>query len=295
MLPLMNLFQQVDMGLIANPSSRSALQSLWTPANQAYNAIGNVSRSFVAPGDVRPLQGVPTTKVQNMLNRIKLYPPFDSHQVGIFDVNISKLVTPQIAVNSSRVLTRANIVPNMTNDQLFDVSFNSGGQVSPITRQLIGVGPFNGSLLFTSYDEDVRLHHPPVFQNIPINPTDPQSTKLEATCFPVGGGTPFGWAYRIRIDATNTRLILCNAIHRLCALARAKYASCPLAVVDADASEIPQQFVELPRDMLLNPSQNPPLIVDYTNPAVVIQLDYYRMLKTVRLNWQFEQYATVLR
>src|SRR2546428_4664176 len=91
-LPLMNLFQLLDQGVIANPSTKAALQSLWTPANHAYNLIGNTNRSFVTPTDVRTLQGVPTAKAQNMLNRIKLYPPFDSHQVGIFDVNISKLV-----------------------------------------------------------------------------------------------------------------------------------------------------------------------------------------------------------
>lgn len=59
--------------------------------------------------------------------------------------------------------------------------------------------------------------------------------------------------------------------------------------------ELPDQFIDLPKDILLNPIQNPPLITDFLNNDVVIPLDYYRVLKTIRLNWNFEQYTTVLK
>ena len=230
-----------------------------------------------------------------MLGRLKLYPPFDSHLTDIYNVNISKLTTPQISINVARAASRANIAAGMTTDQLFDVAFNSAGQLSPITRQVLNIGQNGGSLLFTSYDEDVRLHHPPTFLHIPVNANDPQGPILESAGFPVGGGIPFAFALRIKVDASNTRLILANAIHRMYRLASVGYNYCPLAVCDMLPSELPTQFVDLARDMLLSPTQNPPLITDYTSSNVVIGLDCFLVLRTVRLNWQFEAYSTVLK
>lgn len=294
-LPLANLFQQFDSGLISNPASKQALQSMWNTASQAYGAAASASRSFITSGDVLPLQGVQASKVQNLLARIKLYPPFDSHQVDIQSVRITKLVTPQISINMARASSRANISSNMSSDQLFDVAFNPAGNAPSINRQVLGLGPNNGAILFTSFNEDVRLYHPPFSMLLPSNPSDSQSTRLESTCFPVGGGSPFIWAYRIKLNASDIRLILCNGIHRVFSLAMVGYNTFPLAVVDALPSEIPDPFVELSHDMLVNPTMSPPLITDFLNPNVVIQLDYYQLLRTVRLNWQFEQNAIVLK
>jgi hypothetical protein len=297
-LPLATLYQQLDAGVVSNPPDKAGLQALWVPASQSYATVGTSSRSYALASDVQPLQGVGPQKVQNTVSRMRLYSPFDTHGFDIYDVNIGKLVTPQISINTVRATSRASIMQNMTNDQLFDVCFNAGAQPPPINRQVISQQASNqvsaGSLMFTSYNEDVRPY-PPMFANVSSNPNDPQANLVEAACLPVGGGSPFAWAFRVKIDSTNTRLYLCNAIHRVYALAQAGYTTCPLAVVDLNVSEFPLQLVDLPRDFLTDANRNPPLMIDYLNPSVVVPLDYYLMLTTVRINWQSEKYTTVLR
>ena len=90
-------------------------------------------------------------------------------------------------------------------------------------------------------------------------------------------------------------MILSNGIHRAYTLAKAEYEWCPLLVCDLKPLEIPEPFVDIPRDILLNPAANPPLITDFLDEGVAIPLDYYTLLKTVRFNWNIEQYVTVLR
>jgi len=59
--------------------------------------------------------------------------------------------------------------------------------------------------------------------------------------------------------------------------------------------ELGDPFVELQRDMLLNPALNPPLITDFLNDSFVIPLEYFEVLKSVLFSWNFNQYATVLK
>ena len=293
--PAQALLAQLDAGFIAKPSNKEALQTIWQGANSSYANNGLPSRSFATADDVKPISEVNQDNVQSMLDRIKLYPPYDSHPTDILNVRLSKLVTPQITINVNRSKERAKIKPEMTETDLFNLAFESAGQPQPITRQVLGMSPTGGAVLFTSYDEDIRLHHPPEYRKISIKENDIQSAKLESICLPIGGGIPFAGVYRIQIGPGIARLILNNGIHRTYSLADAGYQWCPMAICDLLPMEIPDPFIEIPKEMLLNLAMNPPLITDFLNGAVVIPLTYFHVLKTIRLNWNFEQYVTVLK
>jgi hypothetical protein len=294
-LPQPILLSQLDGGFIAEPKDRAALQEIWQKANHAYGEVGPASRSYANLDDVRRIDDAPGGKIEKTLRRIKLYAPYDSHPTEIVNARISKLVTPQISITLSRAQRRAEIKPNMSTDELLSVMFESKGEPEPITRQILGIAPNGGALIFTSYDEDIRLHNPPQFRRIPINDKDSRSPSLESVCHPIGGGLPFAAAYRISFGGGISRLILSNGIHRVYALAKAKYEWCPIAVCDLSPIEIPEQFVDLPKEILLNPNQNPPVITDFLDEKVTIGLSMHAVLKTIRLNWNMEQYVTVLK
>ena len=69
----------------------------------------------------------------------------------------------------------------------------------------------------------------------------------------------------------------------------------PLALCDLTPMELPDPFVDSPKAMLLDPNFNAPLITDFSNEQVVIKLNHYRQLRTVRFNWNFELFAVGLR
>ena len=293
-LPIQGLLSQHDAGFVADPSDRTLLQNLWHRANEAYARLVP-SRSYIAEDDLRPIEEVDKSKVEKTLSRVRTYSPFDTHHSEILNARISKLVTPQITLNLPRADKRTKLKKEMPEDELFDLAFGSAGQPEPITRQALAMAPNGGALLFTSYDEDIRLHHPPQYRRIPINESDQDSPTFESVCLPVGGGLPFAAARRIQIAPGVSRLILGNGIHRIYKLAIAGHEWCPVVVTDMGSMETPDPFVDLPKDILLNPMSNPPLISDFTNEDLVIRLDYFRVLKTIRLNWNLEQYATVLK
>lgn len=294
-LPPQWLLAQLESGFVAKPSDKTALQALWEKANKAYKSSGPPSRSYLGVDDVKEIDNVPRSDIESALSRIRLYPPYDSHTTGIYNVRISKLVIPQIAINVSRAEKRATLKPSMKTQELFRTMFESAGKPEPIAKQTLGMAPTGGALMFTSYDEDIRLHHPPEYRSIPINERDSASPSLESVCLPVGGGLPFGSAYRIQIAGNISRLILNNGIHRAYRLAQLGYVWCPLVVCDLVLLEVPDPFVDLPKSVLLDPNSSPPLITDFLDNNVVIPLEYYTLLKTIRLNWNFEQYVTVLR
>jgi len=283
------------MGFISEPANRERLLALWKDASQAYNNLGGPARSFLSPDDIRPVEGVDESLVENTLARIKLYAPHDSHQTTINLVRISKLVTPQITLNLSRAQRRATVKHNMKPEEIFNIAFGDAGKPEPITRQILGVAPTGGALVFTSYDEDIRMYNPPEHRRIPVNELDGESPSFESVCFPVGGGYPFASALRIPVASGATRLILMNGIHRIYKLGEAGERWCPLAISDFVPMELQDPFVELPKAFLLDPNANPPLITDFLAPNVTIPLDYFTLLKTIRLNWNIEQYVTVLK
>jgi hypothetical protein len=264
-------------------------------ANAGYCGNGQPSRSFIVQSDIQPLKEVDAEKSANMLARVQKYPPYDSHTTGIYNVNISKLVTPQIIINLDRAERRTNTIDNLTEDQLFDLSFNTGSQPQEIVRQILAMAPNAGAVVYTSYDEDIRLHHPPYYRPIKIVENDPESPSFESICLPIGGGAPFAAAYRIPISQSVSRLVLGNGIHRVYRLAAAGYQTMPLVVTDLVPMEISDPFVDLPKSILLDPTSNAPLMIDFLNQNVTIPLEYYTTLKTIRVNWNFEQYVTVLK
>lgn len=294
-LPQQALLSQLDAGFIAEPTDRNVLQGLWEKTNKSYSSCGPPSRSFVTRNDIRQLDGVDQSRVESLLRRVRLYSPYDSHATNIYNVRISKLVVPQITINASRAERRAKIRQGMNMTELFDLAFESAGEPASITRQILGMGSDGESLLFTSYDEDIRLHHPSLYRKIPLNENDVHSHSLESVCLPIGGGLPFAAAYIIQIAPGTSRLILANGIHRVYRLAKAGYEWCPLLVCDFTPLELPEPFIDLPRDILLNPNSNPALITDFLNDEVVVPLNYYTLLKAIRLNWNFEEYFTVLK
>jgi hypothetical protein len=296
-LPESVLLSQLDAGFIAEPKDREELKALWENASRAYQEVSIVNRSLSYLADTEKIDDTEEHRVEKILKRVKLYPPYDTHQTGIFNVNVSKLVTPQISITESRAEERANVKPGMTLDDQLSIMFESKGEGEPINRQILGIAANGGALIFTSYNEDIRLHNPPQFRPIQINEKDTDSPSLESVCHPVGGGLPFAAAYRVSFGGPSrpSRLILSNGIHRVYSFAKAGYQRCPLAVCDLSPIEIPEQFVDLPREILLNPSQNPPLITDFLNERLVIKLNMHTLLKTIRLNWSVEQYVTVLK
>lgn len=292
-LPPQSILAQFDAGFIAEPSSKEKVLGLWQNANKAYKSVGTPSRSCLRPGDIRTVPD--TSDTNEFLSRVKKYPPFDSHNSGIYEVRLSRLVTPQVVINIQRANERMDVAKeNLDGDSLNKIMFASKGSNRGINRQILAIVPNGGALLFTTYDEDVRIHHPPQYRVIGINEKDPSSPAYENVCFPVGGSTPFASAFRV-INGAATRLILNNGIHRAYKLAEMGYEWMPIIVTDLLPIELQDPFVDLPKSLLLDPNENPPLITDFLNSNIVIPLLFYQVLKTVRLNWNVEQYMTVLK
>jgi hypothetical protein len=51
--------------------------------------------------------------------------------------------------------------------------------------------------------------------------------------------------------------------------------------------EIPDPIVDIPKPVLLDPQFNMPLVTDFLDEDAVLKLDYFRVLRTVRLHWSF--------
>ena len=187
-LPPQGILSQLESGYVAEPNDKTTVLTMWAKASQAYNTEGSALRSYVEADDIREIDDVNPEIVEEVLNKAKLYAPHDTHATSIYKVRISKLVTPQITINESRAEKRAAIRSGMSTAELFPVMFESAGKPEPITRQTLAMMQGGGTLLSTSYDEDIRLHHPPHYRQLPVNDKDPNSPSFENICFAVGGG-----------------------------------------------------------------------------------------------------------
>lgn len=293
-IPQQALIAQLENGLIAHPADQETLLEAWTKATASYAQCGPPSRSFIGASDLQSVKAVDPKRVEATLQRIRMYSPFDTHGTGLFDVPISKLVTPQITLNVARATARS-LRGQPDPSSIFKLAFEQIGESSSINRQVLGMSPNAGSVLFTSFDEDVRLHHPPVYSDVALNKRDAASPLLDAVCLLIGGGPSFITAFRVTLESGDVRLVINNGIHRVYGLAKAGVTKIPVAICDLQPMEVPDPFVDLPKQVICDPRFNPPLVTDFLNPDVVIELDYFKLLKTVRLNWNFEQYATVLK
>src|SRR5437899_2558282 len=284
-VPLHLLLGQHDAGLIAKPTDKNELQEIWKKTNTEFKKLAP-DRSFLTVADMKLFALKDNEKLTKMVERLKKYPPYDTQNFGIYDVNISKLITPQISINLNRADKRSDVKQGMSMDELFDISFNMSPNPPEIVRQVLGMNQQGGSIQFTSYNEDIRVHSPPHFVNLPVNADDPLGSSLESASFLIGGGLPFAVAYRVEINQNTSKLILTNGIHRVYKIASAGYQRTPLAVCDLTAMELPNPFVDFPKEVLLGAT--PPLLVDFLNQDVVIPLEYYTQLKTLRLSWNTE-------
>lgn len=291
-LPIGVLISNFEAGNIAKPSNKSELQILWKKADQEYQKLDG-SRTNLTSDDVKTLQLSNNDKIIKMENRLKKYPPYDIYPFGIYDVKISKLITPQLTVNLNRAEKRTKLKENMSMDDLFDLMFDVSQNKPEIIRQVLGLTDKSGLIQFTSYDEDIRVHIPPHYVDLPVNTQDSDSLNLETTSFLVGGGYSFANAYKINVGHNNTKLILSNGIHRVYRLAIAGYERVPLPVIDITPKELPNPFVDFKHDTLMGKS--PPLLIDFLNKNVIIPLEYFTQLKTLRFSWNIESYTTVLK
>jgi hypothetical protein len=293
-LPFQVLLSKFELGLIAEPSDKNALYKLWEKASQAYIGISTGSRSHLDDGDIRQIEDIPKSKKEAMTNRILLYPSFE-YRTNIFYVRISKIVTPQVVINLPRAQQWSKIKKGMSAEELCDLMLGVQGYSDGINQQTLAVRSNGGSMLFTSFNEDMRFHHLPIYQKFALNEKDPSGAMVDGVCFKIGGGVSFASAYRVQIGVGKTRIIVTNGIHRIFKLAEQGYEWCPLAVTDIAPSELPESLVQISKTTLLNPDSNPPIISDFLKKDITIPLGFFRLLTTIRLNWSFEQYDTILK
>jgi hypothetical protein len=300
----LTLFSAVDFSaiqahlkqnLIAEPTNEKVLRDLWEKANKVYQNIGPSTRSFVTSEDLKPIEDELKPKYEKLLSRISTYSAFSTHPTNIQYVRITKLVTPQLIINLQRANRWTNIRKNMKPDELYNLLFQPPQSSENLTCQTLNMGNANGSLLFTSYNEDMRLYHPPQHRTVPLNENDPQSINFKSICLLIGGGLPFASAYRLQIADGISRIILTNGIHRIYKLAESGAEWCPLIISDINSSELPESFIGTPKTMLINQKSNPALITDFLRKNAVIPIKYRQVLKTVRLNWNYEQYEIALK
>ncbi len=295
-LPPQAIVSQLEGGFIAEPSTKDKLIEIWEKANTSFKSSTNPGRSVCMPNDLQEVDISKMPEIRAQLSQITLYPPFDTHKAHLYKVRASKLVTPQIVINPARASKRLGEYNDVPEEEVqIEFMLGKGGVVNPISRQTLGLAQNGGSLIYTSFDEDIRIHNPPQFRSLPINQNDKNSISLENMCFPVGGGYPFASAFRVQIAPGIFRIIMNNGMHRAYRLAELGLEWIPIIVADFNPMEFGPQFVDLPSQMLFDLNSNPPIIPDFLNPDFVIDLKYFQVLKTLRFNWNFEQYVTVLK
>jgi hypothetical protein len=293
-LPFQVLLSKFDSGLIAEPSDKNTLYKLWEKTSRAYTGIGPGSRSLLGNGDIREIDDIPKSKKESLINRILLYPSFES-KTNIFYVRISKIVTPQVVINLLRAQQWSKIKKGMSAEELCDLMLEVRDCSVGINQQILAERSNGGSMLFTSFNEDMRFHHLPIYQKSALNGNDPTGPMVDGVCFKIGGGVSFASAYNVQIEAGKSRIIVTNGIHRIYKLAEQGYEWCPLAVTDIAPSELPDSLVQISNNTLLNPDSNPPVISDFLKKDITIPLGFFRLLTTIRLNWNFEQYDAIIK
>lgn len=295
-LPAQAILQQFDGGQIVSPQTREQLLGLWGRSNQGFLATGPGVRSYLAGGALAEVSELSAVARKRIEGRIRSYPPFDSHPFKLYDVELAALVTPQLNVTDDRVDLRGGLSSDASLEEKIRFCFEySGSAPLPIMRQTLGIGANGGAYLFSSEDEDIRLHQPPIMRVLPINDKDPDGPSLETICFPVGGGTPFIYALRIPLGNGSSRLIVANGIHRIVGAMKAGHVRLPIAICDLSPLELPPQFVEAPTPLLLDPNANPPMMRDFLDPSLALRLTYRKQLRLVRFNWNFEQLPILLQ
>lgn len=287
--PFAALLGQLEAGWIARPSSREELYKQWKSASQVYGRSPNPSRSFLGDRDLSGVDNQINEATRILLRRVKSHRPFDTSNVQFYNIPLRKLITPQLNVTDTRVSAHEERISSSSSEhQKLEYVSGRGYRDPEVKYQVLGLSPNSGAYLFTSPYEDVRIHLPPRMVSIPVNDADPESGTVPALCFAVGEGLPFIHAYKFVLTDRHERLVLANGIHRVVAALRRGVSALPLAVVDFRPGDLPNPFVELNLDYVLNPTADLPLVADFLNKQICMRLGFYGSVKGIRLNWNLE-------
>jgi hypothetical protein len=170
LLPPQAIVSQLEAGFIAEPSGKEELLRVWENANRNYKSVGPASRSFTSPDDTREIDVSVYPDISSVMSQIGLYQPFDTHKGSLCYVRTTKLVTPQIEINTSRADQRVeDLNPNISEKDLISLMLGLKGKFNPINRQALGFASNGGSIIYTSYDEDIRIYHPPQYRSLTSN------------------------------------------------------------------------------------------------------------------------------
>ena len=195
-------------------------------------------------------------------------------------VEIDRLVAPQRVVNLDYV---AHLSSQLTGEDLNDlVEFCLTPGSSPPTVRVLQVS--SDEILFSSRCADLRLLGG--FSK-PIGPDDLAwahvgGQPISAVTLLLGFG-----AAPVNAWATDARLILNNGFHRASALKSRGITRMPIVIqhVSNAALQIPDdELFGLSREYLVR-DPRPPLMKDFFDPLLTLDLRFKPRLKTIRLRW----------
>jgi hypothetical protein len=129
--------------------------------------------------DINACNDVPSGQIASLVARLKSEPPFDAHTTQIAGVPVSEPITPSLTVTVPRLARRASFSKTTRASDLFRAMLEGGSTSDPIYRQTLGASPNGGAMMYTSYDEDLRLH-PLLVGRLRLNEGD-QSSPTAAT------------------------------------------------------------------------------------------------------------------
>ena len=292
-LPAAAVLNAFDNGSIAEPPTREEVLALWRSTSAAYSKAGPGSRSILEPKDAPIFSDVPASQIETTLAKARAYPPYETHETAIGWVELSKLVTPQIIVNPVRAGMDPRLEKTASPEELFAVMFNSPPSDRPIHRSIVQRTQTGGTAQFVSTNEDIRPHSP-VFREISIYDRDPAGEPLPAICLPVGPGFSFASALAIGLQPGKFRLVVSNGIHRLYSIAKAGFTHAPILICPVTSVELPEPFVQISKAILLDPNQNPPVITDFLDKSLTMELGFRPSRTTVRISWTIERFDSVI-
>src|SRR5690348_18493338 len=82
--PVDVLLGQLDSGLIAKPTDKNELKTLWKNANTEFKKF-DPNRSILLNDDVKPLVLQDKEKISKTIERLSKYPFYPTHNLGIYD------------------------------------------------------------------------------------------------------------------------------------------------------------------------------------------------------------------
>ena len=288
------LVQHLEKGLLVSPASKAELKAAWTQRHAVYKHSSNPVRTIAQIDDVRDLSEIPQAEMEEVIRRVRRYPPYDTLKSELKAVRISRLVTPQLSVNLQRGIQLVPTAGAMTERQKFDIAFLPKRKPLKIDRTREPLGPWSTSEHFSIEDADVRVHLPPQMRALPLSLEDPQSDEAEALCFFVGRGTPFVAVHAIPTSTTTTRFVITNGIHRTYRWALRGEEWVPAVFVQGAGGPPTGQVADTTWGVLANPTTHMPLLGDFLRDDIAMRLTYRREVNRMTLKWEYEAHPDPL-